>query len=61
MDKEQQAELDSVVAKYQSVSQAFNSTGKEETPPPPKEEPKVDTTKDSFSKEDLQKIKKEMK
>ena len=32
MDKEQQEELDSVVAKYQSTSQAFNSTGKEEAP-----------------------------
>ena len=32
LDKEQQDKLDSVVAKYQSTSQAFNSTGKEEAP-----------------------------
>jgi hypothetical protein len=38
LDKEQQDELDSVVAKYQSTSQAFNSTGKEE--PPKTQEPK---------------------
>ena len=62
LDDERQEELNAVVAKYQSVSQAFNSTGREDPPaPPPKEEPKVDTSKDSFSKEDLQKIKKEMK
>jgi uncharacterized coiled-coil protein SlyX len=59
MDKDQQAELDAVVAKYQSVSQAFNSTGQEETPPPPK--PKPDLTKDSFSKEDLKSIKDDIK
>ena len=58
MDKDQQAELDAVVAKYQSVSQAFNSTGKEETPPPPA--PKPDLNKDSFSKEDLNTIKNDM-
>ena len=41
LDKEQQEELDSVVAKYQSTSQAFNSTGKDEAPKaePPKEKP----------------------
>ena len=41
LDKEQQEELDSVVAKYQSTSQAFNSTGREEAPnaEPPKEKP----------------------
>jgi hypothetical protein len=41
MDKEQQDELDIVVAKYQSTSQAFNSTGKNEAPKtePPKEKP----------------------
>ena len=33
LDKQQQADLDSVVAKYQSVSQAFNSTGKEDSKP----------------------------
>jgi len=32
LDKEQQEELDNVVAKYQSTSQAFNSTGKEDAP-----------------------------
>ena len=55
MDKDQQAELDAVVAKYQSVSQAFNSTGKAEAP-----KPKPDLTKDSFSKEDLKTIKKDI-
>ena len=55
MDKEQQAELDAVVAKYQSVSQAFNSTGKEETP-----KPKPDMNKESFSKEDLKTIKQDI-
>ena len=41
LDKEQQEELDSVVAKYQSTSQAFNSTGKDEAPKQelPKEKP----------------------
>jgi uncharacterized coiled-coil protein SlyX len=58
MDKEQQAELDAIVAKYQSVSQAFNSTGKEETPPPKPATPDLD--KDSFSKEDLKTIKNEI-
>ena len=33
LDKQQQEELDSVVAKYQSTSQAFNSTGKEDSKP----------------------------
>ena len=55
MDKEQQAELDAVVAKYQSVSQAFNSTGNEEAP-----KPKPDMNKDSFSKEDLKTIKQDI-
>ena len=55
MDKDQQAELDAVVAKYQSVSQAFNSTGKEEAP-----KPKPDMNKDSFSKEDLKTIKQDI-
>ena len=55
MDKEQQAELDAVVAKYQSVSQAFNSTGIEEAP-----KPKPDMNKDSFSKEDLKTIKQDI-
>jgi hypothetical protein len=41
LDKEQQEELDNVVAKYQSTSQAFNSTGKEDAPKtePPKPAP----------------------
>ena len=56
MDKDQQAELDAVVAKYQSVSQAFNSTGQEKAP-----EPKPDMNKDSFSKEDLKSIKNDIK
>ena len=55
MDKGQQAELDAVVAKYQSVSQAFNSTGNEEAP-----KPKPDMNKDSFSKEDLKSIKQDI-
>jgi hypothetical protein len=55
MDKEQQAELDAVVAKYQSVSQAFNSTGNKEAP-----KPKPDMNKDSFSKEDLKSIKQDI-
>jgi hypothetical protein len=55
MDKDQQAELDAVVAKYQSVSQAFNSTGNEEAP-----KPKPDLTKESFSKDDLKEIKKDL-
>lgn len=58
MDKDQQAELDAVVAKYQSVSQAFNSTGIEEASKPPA--PKPDLSKDSFSKEDLKTIKKDI-
>jgi len=42
LDKEQQDELDNVVAKYQSTSQAFNSTGKDEAPKQqtPAEKPK---------------------
>ena len=46
LDDERKAELDEVVAKYQSVSQAFNSTGREEALKPkveqatePKKEP----------------------
>ena len=41
LDDERKAELDEVVAKYQSTSQAFNSTGREEAPKeePPKEKP----------------------
>ena len=59
LDDERQDELNAVVAKYQSVSQAFNSTGREEAPPPPA--PKPDLTKDSFSKEDLKSIKQDIK
>ena len=55
LNKEQQEELDAVVAKYQSVSQAFNSTGNEEAP-----KPKPDMNKDSFSKEDLKSIKQDI-
>jgi len=59
LSKEEAEELNHVVAKYQSVSQAFNSTGREEAPPPPA--PKPDLTKDSFSKEDLKSIKQDIK
>jgi len=47
LDKEKQEELDNVVAKYQSTSQAFNSTGKEEAPKaePPKPAPLKKRTK----------------
>ena len=41
LDDERQEELNAVVAKYQSVSQAFNSTGREEAPAP---KPKVEET-----------------
>ena len=66
LDDERKAELDEVVAKYQSVSQAFNSTGREEAPAPkPKVEevpkPKPDLSKDSFSKDDLKNIKDQIK
>lgn len=51
LDKEQQEELDAVVAKYQSTSQAFNSTGKEESKPaPPAEEPKKEPIKKRTSR-----------
>ena len=40
LDKEQQEELDNVVAKYQSTSQSFNSTGKDDKPKEPAEQPK---------------------
>lgn len=53
LDKDQQEELDSVVAKYQSVSQAFNSTGKEEAPKPKvetAEEPKLEPLKKRTSR-----------
>ena len=56
LDDERQDELNAVVAKYQSVSQAFNSTGREEAP-----KPKPDLSKDSFSKEDLKSIKQDIK
>ena len=52
LDKDQQAELNAVVAKYQSVSQAFNSTGKQEAakPAPPAEEPKKEPMKKRTSR-----------
>lgn len=52
MDKDQQAKLDSVVAKYQSTNQAFNSTGKEEKPKetPAPEEPKKEPMKKRTSR-----------
>ena len=60
LDDERKEELDAVVAKYQSVSQAFNSTGKEEPKPAPKveveEAPKPKTT---FSKSELNNLKKQ--
>lgn len=70
LDAEKKDELDALITKYQSRSQVFNSTGKPDDPKPePKpepvvEQPKVDEapkTKDTFSKEDLNKIKKDMK
>ena len=45
LDKEQQEELDSVVAKYQSTSQAFNSTGKDDKPKETAEQPKTQLKK----------------
>jgi hypothetical protein len=56
LDKDRQAELNNIVAKYQSTSTVFNSTGK--TAPP---NPKPDMNKDSFSKEDLKTIKQDIK
>lgn len=38
LDKERRAELEEIVARYQSRNQVFDSTGK--APAPPKEEPK---------------------
>lgn len=62
LDDERQEELNAVVAKYQSVSQAFNSTGREDAPASaPEPKPKPDLTKDSFSKEDLKSIKDDIK
>ena len=61
LSKEERQELNQVVAKYQSVNQAFNSTGAEEKPAP-KPEPEVkEKPKTTFSKEDLDKIKKDLK
>jgi len=55
LDKERQDELNNIVAKYQSTSEVFNSTGIEEAP-----KPKPDLTKESFSKDDLKEIKKDL-
>ena len=61
LSKEERQELNHVVAKYQSVSQAFNSTGAEETPAPNLEAQEEEKPKTSFSKADLDKIKKDLK
>ena len=52
LDDERQEELNAVVAKYQSVSQAFNSTGIEEKPKeaPAPEEPKKEPMKKRTSR-----------
>ena len=53
LDKKRRAELEEIVAKYQSQNQTFNSTGKPDTPKP-------DLNKDSFSSEELKTIKKDL-
>ena len=51
LDDERQEELNAVVAKYQSVSQAFNSTGREEAPAPkPKVEQATEPKKEPIKK-----------
>lgn len=71
LNQQERDELDSIINKYQSRSQVFNSTGKVEEPKPapapePKaQEPKVETaeepkTKTSFSKQELSNLKKEL-
>jgi len=51
LDDERQEELNAVVAKYQSVSQAFNSTGREEAPAQkPKVEETLETKKEPIKK-----------
>jgi hypothetical protein len=70
LDVEKKDELDALISKYQSRSQVFNSTGKaddlkpEPKPEPVVEEPKVEEEtkpKTTFSKADLDKIKKDLK
>lgn len=66
LDSEKRDELDALITKYQSRNQVFNSTGKvaDPKPEPVVEQPKVEEelkTKDTFSKDDLNKIKKDMK
>ena len=53
LDKKRRAELEEIVAKYQSQNVTFNSTGKHDTP-------KLDLNKDSFSSEELKTIKKDL-
>jgi hypothetical protein len=53
LDKTRRAELEEIVAKYQSQNETFNSTGKPDTP-------KLDLNKDSFSSEELKTIKKDL-
>ena len=55
LDEGRQDELNEIVARYQSTSESFNSTGKKEAP-----KPKPDMNKDSFSKEDLKSIKQDI-
>jgi hypothetical protein len=45
LDDERQDELNDIVAKYQSTSQAFNSTGKDNKPKQPVEQPKTQLKK----------------
>ena len=61
LDDERKEELDAVVAKYQSVSQAFNSTGKEAPKPAPKVEVEEEAPepKTTFSKSELNNLKKQ--
>jgi hypothetical protein len=53
LNPDRQDELHRLVAEYKTENQQFNSSGEEK--------PKPDLTKDSFSKEDLKTIKKDMK
>ena len=61
LDDDRKEELDAVVAKYQSVNQAFNSTGKEEPKPAPKVEVEEEAPepKTTFSKSELNNLKKQ--
>lgn len=58
LNQQERDELDMLISKYQSRSEVFNSTGQVEEKPKPAPEPE---NKDSFSKEDLQKIRKDLK